>query len=165
MKNILAWLLLLPLLIVSGRPVIADDNFNNDQALTGVSEANIYFDVSLDDPGILVLRLDLIDRTISQLKGTGIATQGVVGFRGPASRYITINEHYVLEEEIGKKAKIQEWIKKLSADGITIEQCSIAAKQQGIEHTDVLPEVTIVKNGYVSLIGYQLRGFAVIPMD
>lgn len=165
MKNLLAWLFLLPLLIVSGRPVIADDNFNNDQALKGVSEANIYFDVSLGDPAMLVLRLDLIERTISQMKGVGIATHGVVGFRGPASRYITIDEHYVLEEEIGKKANIQEWIKKLSADGLTIEQCSIAAKQQGIEHLDVLPEVTIVKNGYVSLVGYQLKGYAVIPMD
>ncbi|MBT8360051.1 MAG: DsrE family protein [Desulfobacterales bacterium] len=165
MKNFLAWLFLLPLLIVSGRPVIADDNFNNDRALAGVSEANIYFDVSLGDPSMLLLRLDLIDRTISQMKGAGIATQGVVGFRGPASRYITIEAHYVLEEEIGKKVKIQEWIKKLSAAGYTIEQCSIAAKQQGIEHTDVLPEVTIVKNGYISLVGYQLKGFAVIPMD
>jgi len=166
MKNLIACLLLLTLLMVSGIPVIAGDNFSNEKALKGVSEANIYFDVSLGDPAMLILRLDLIDRTISQLKGAGIATNGVVGFRGPASRYITIDEHYVLEEEIGKKAKIQEWIKKLSAaDGITIEQCSIAAKQQGIEHTDVLPEVTVVKNGYVSLVGYQMKGFAVIPLD
>ena len=165
MKNLIACLFLLTLLMVSGIPVIAGDNFSNEKALKGVSEANIYFDVTLNDPDMLILRLDLIDRTISQLKGAGIATKGVVGFRGPASRYITIDEHYVLEEEIGKKAKIQEWIKKLSADGITIEQCSIAAKQQGIEHTDVLSEVTVVKNGYVSLVGYQMKGFAVIPLD
>jgi len=165
MKNGITSLLLLALLILPGKPVMADDNFNNDQALKGISEAHIYFDVSLGDPAMLILRLDLVERTLSQLKGAGIAAQAVVGFRGPASRYITIDEHYVLEEEIGKKEKIQEWVKKFSSQGITIELCSIASKQQGVEYTDVLPEVTVVNNGYVSLIGYQMKGFAVIPMD
>ena len=46
MKNGITCLLLLALLILPGKPVMADDNFNNDQALKGISEAHIYFDVT-----------------------------------------------------------------------------------------------------------------------
>ena len=49
--------------------------------------------------------------------------------------------------------------------GVVIEQCSIAADMQDISHDDFLPGISIVDNGYISLIGYQARGFSVIPMD
>ena len=139
--------------------------YNNDEALKGVSRANIYFDVTLKDAKTVQLRMDLVDRTLSRLEKEGIDVDAVVGFRGPASRYITTGSHYVIDEDVAAKAKIGEWVKTLLARGVVIEQCSIAADMQDISHDDFLPGIAIVDNGYISLIGYQAQGYAVIPMD
>jgi intracellular sulfur oxidation DsrE/DsrF family protein len=34
-----------------------------------------------------------------------------------------------------------------------------------LEVKDFLPQVEVVENGYVSLIGYQQQGYALLPLD
>jgi len=152
------------LLALSG-PILAQNSYNNDKALKGVNKSEIYFDVNLNDAQKLELRMDLLQRTVQEIEESGANLSVVIGFRGGASRFITRDDHYVLEEEIASKVKIQDWIRKFAQRGITIEQCSIAAELYDIQTDDFLPEITIVKNGYVSLIGYQLQGYAVVSMD
>ncbi len=153
------------ILLVWNAPAFAGSGYDNGNALKDLTQAKVYFDVSLDDADALLLRMDLVECTLTQIEQEGIAVTAVVGFRAGASRYITTGKHYVLDEEIETKVKIGEWIKTFAAGNIKVEQCSIAAAQQGIAPADFLAEVTIVKNGFVSLIGYQTKGFAVIPMD
>jgi intracellular sulfur oxidation DsrE/DsrF family protein len=143
----------------------AQTTYNNNNALKNVTQSNIYFDVSLDDDQKLLLRLNLLQRTIQQMKDAGVDVSVVIGFRGGASRFITRDDHYVLEEETDNKHKIQEQVSRLANEGILIEQCSIAAELFDIAYDDFLPEIDIVGNGYISLIGYQNQGYAVVPMD
>lgn len=164
-KSNLLSILVFVLALLFSMPALSGSGYNNDVALKGISQAKIYFDVTRKEAKIVQLRMDLVERTIVQLENEGIAVEAVIGFRGPASRYITAGNHYVLEEDSAAKAKIGEWVKSLLARGVVIEQCSIAADMQDISHNDFLPGITIVQNGYISLVGYQLRGFAVIPMD
>ena len=51
------------------------------------------------------------------------------------------------------------------AKGIVMEQCQIAAQLHRIELTDFLPEVEVVQNSYISMIGYQAKGYSQVPMD
>ena len=139
--------------------------YNNNDALKNVAQSNVYFDVSLDDDQKILLRLELLQRTTQQLKDAGVDVSVVIGFRGGASRFITKGDHYVLDEETGNKKKIQEWVSRFANEGIKLEQCSIAAELLDIAYDDFLPEITIVANGYISLIGYQNQGYAVVPMD
>lgn len=143
----------------------AQTTYNNNNALKNITQSNIYFDVSLDDDQKLLLRLNLLQRTLQQMKDAGVDLSVVIGFRGGASRFITKDDHYVLKEETGNKQKIQEQVSRLANEGILIEQCSIAAELFDIAYDDFLPEVDIVGNGYISLIGYQNQGYAVVPMD
>ena len=143
----------------------AQTTYNNNNALKNITQSNIYFDVSLNDDQKLLLRLNLLQRTIQQMKDAGVDVSVVIGFRGGASRFITKDDHYVLKEETANKQKIQEQVSKLGNEGILIEQCSIAAELFDIAYDDFLPEVDVVGNGYVSLIGYQNQGYAVVPMD
>ena len=146
-------------------PAVAGSNQNNGNALNGLNSALVYFDVSLKDDNLLVFRMELLDKTIKQIEDAGLEVSTVVGFRGGASRFITRDEHYVLEEEISNKKKIQDWVKRFSERGIVIEQCAIAADIHDIPHGDFMEEVTVVGNGYVSLVGYQAQGYSVVPMD
>ena len=146
-------------------PAAATSNQHNGGAINGLTTALVYFDVSLKDDNLLVFRMELLDKTIKQMEDAGLEVRSVVGFRGGASRFITKDEHYVLEEEISNKKKIQGWVKQFSERGIVIEQCSIAADIHDIPHEDFMEEVTVVGNGYISLVGYQAQGYSVVPMD
>ncbi len=146
-------------------PAFAGSGYDNSSALQGLTEVKVYFDVSAGKPDGLLQRMDLVEQTLRQLEQNGLAVKAVIGFRAGASRYITAGKHYVLDEEIAVKEKIAEWVQKFAARDVTVEQCSIAAAQQDIAATDFLPEVTVVQNGFVSLIGYQSKGYAVIPMN
>ncbi|NNK12987.1 MAG: DsrE family protein, partial [Desulfofustis sp.] len=145
--------------------VAAASNHNNDSALKGIKTAQVYFDVSLKDDNLLVFRMEMLDKTIKQIEDAGLEVSTVVGFRGGASRFITKDDHYVLEEEISNKKKIQDWVKQFSERGIIIEQCSIAAGILDIPQEDFMEEIKVVGNGYISLVGYQAQGYSVVPMD
>lgn len=138
---------------------------DNGSALKGLKTAQVYFDVSIKDDNLLVFRMELLDKTIKQMEDAGLEVSSVVGFRGGASRFITKDDHYVLLEEISNKQKIQDWVKQFSERGIVIEQCAIAADILDIPHEDFIPEVKVVDNGYISLVGYQAQGYSVVPMD
>ena len=146
-------------------PSGAQTKYDNDRALKNVVQPNVYFDVNLDDSQKLLLRMNLLEQTVRQLKEGGLDMSVVIGFRGGASRFVTKGDDYVLDDESGNKKKIQEWVSRFAAEGMIIEQCSIAADLLAIAHEDFLPGVQIVANGYVSLIGYQNQGYSVVPMD
>jgi intracellular sulfur oxidation DsrE/DsrF family protein len=49
--------------------------------------------------------------------------------------------------------------------GIRFQQCGLSLSNMKVDRADVLHDIEIVKNGYVSLIAYQNKGYALIPMD
>ena len=164
MKGFVFYCLLLGVLL-SGAAGHAEPGDDNARALQGLSRVQVYFDVNVSEAKLLEWRMELIDRTMRQIHEAGLTADTVIGIRGGASVYATKDEHYVLEEEAEHKRKIQQWLTTFVSRGAMVELCSIAALQKGIDLADVLPEVQVVKNGYVSIIGYQAQGYAVVPMD
>ena len=159
MKSIaLTFLLLLPSMLFAGTP-------DNRAALADLTSVKIVCDVNVGKAKLLLRRLELIDETYSQLLDAGITPMVVVAFRGGASRYVTTGDKYVGAEDLGTKREIQGWINQFSRHGFRLEQCAIAAKTQKMAPADVMPAVTVVENGYVSLVAYQARGYALLPMD
>ena len=157
--------MVLALTLILSAPLGAQQVFDNTISLKGIDKVLVYFDVNVKDDNLLVFRLDMVDRTIKGMVEAGVEVGAVIGFRGGASRFITVDEHYVLSEEAANKKKIQDWVVYFSDRGIVIEQCAIAAEMNHIDIDDFLPEVKIVGNGYVSMAAYQSRGYALIPMD
>ncbi len=135
------------------------------KSLTGLKQVKIVVDVNVGNPKLLVLRMELLDRTYRQLVAAGMKPVVVVAFRGKASFFITKGEGYVAPEEKGAKLEMKAWIERFKQAGFTIEQCAITAELLNIDVKDFLPQVEVVENGYVSLIGYQQQGYAFLPMD
>jgi hypothetical protein len=136
------------------------------KALRGLKTVQLVCDVNIGDGQLLLRRMTLLDTTYSQLVDAGFSPSVVVVFRGPASRFITRGDSAYLQTSDKKyKLEMREWLEAFSDLGFVIEQCAIAAKAQKIKTTDFLPQVTLVDNGYVSLVGYQNRGYALLPMD
>jgi len=138
---------------------------NHGGALSGVMTANVYFDVNIGDPAKLRTRLQLIETTYTQLVAAGFSPRVVIGVRGMASNFFTRDADYVPEADLPLKKEIAAKVEKLRTMGFAVEQCRIAAELQQIEVADFLPQVQLVDNGYVSMIGYQAQGYAYVPMD
>lgn len=165
MKKILLILLVFLLASCSARPGLGAETYNNDKALAGIRQTKVYFDVNVGEPAKLVTRLQLIETTYSQLAAAGISPRFVVGIRGKASNFFTRADGYVLATDLPAKKTIATRVDQFRAKGFVIEQCRIAADLQEIEVADFLPQVEVVANGYVSMIGYQSQGYAFVPMD
>jgi len=138
---------------------------NHGGALSGVMTANVYFDVNIGDPAKLRTRLQMIETTYTQLVAAGFSPRVVIGVRGMASNFFTRDADYVPEADLPLKKEIAAKVEKLRTMGFAVEQCRIAAELQQIKVADFLPQVQLVDNGYVSMIGYQAQGYAYVPMD
>ena len=144
-------------------PPITD--IKNDQAIYGVTEAKAYFDVTIGDPGPLLVRIQLIEKTYNQLVAAGVTPSFIIGIRGKASSFFTKGTDYVLDIDLPAKIQIARFVEKFKAMHVGVEQCRIAAGSQDIEIEDFLPQIKLVDNGYVSMIVYQSQGYAFVPMD
>jgi hypothetical protein len=165
MKKIL---LILVSILLSAAVSSADspsDIYNNDKALKGLTESRAYFDVTIGEPKQLLIRLQLVEKTYNQLLAAGVTPAFVIGIRGKASVFFTKGTDYVLDIDLPEKRQIATIVKKFTSLKIGIEQCSIAAGFQEIDVADFLPEVELVANGYVSMIGYHSQGYGLVPMD
>ena len=140
-------------------------NVNDTVALADLKAIKIICDVNVGEPELLLRRLELIDETYSQLQDAGVSPTIVVAFRGGASQYVTKGDKYVAAENIAAKQAIQEWIDLFQQHGFRLEQCAIAAKAWKVDPPDLLPAVQLVQNGYISIVAYQSRGYALLPMD
>lgn len=137
----------------------------NTRALSGLHSANTIFDVNQGNPKKLLLRLNLIEETIKGMAAEGVKGDVVVAFRGKASFFITKGKKYITADEAGIKDKIQIQVKKLKKMGYTLEQCAVATRLLKIDNADIMPEIKIVSNGYISMIGYQNKGYGMVPME
>lgn len=133
-------------------------------ALDNLSELKVYFDIKADSAAKLEKRLIWINDTYNQVSQKGIKATFIIGIRSKASFFITKGDEYVAEEDILTKGKIEKWLKYYVKQGIHIEQCGLSAKLFDIDPQDFFPEITVVKNSYISIAGYQNKGFAYVPM-
>jgi len=138
---------------------------NDADALKGLKTVKVVCDVNVGEPELLLRRIELIDETYTQLIDAGVQPTFVVAFRGPATRYVTRGSGYVSPEHQAVKKEIQGWIAQFNQNGFTLEQCAIAARGQKVAYEDILPEIKVVQNGYISIIAYQNKGYALLPMD
>ena len=134
-------------------------------ALKGLKAVKVVCDVNVGDPKLLLRRMELIDDTYTQLIDAGIQPTFIVAFRGPATKYVTNGASYVTPENNAIKKDLQGWIAQFHQNGFSLELCAIAARGQKVPYNDILSPITIVQNGYISIIAYQNKGFALLPMD
>ena len=147
-------------------PVLANaGTFTDTRALGSLTTVKVVVDVNVGDPKLLLRRIQLIDETYTQLLDAGVKPVFAVAFRGPATRYVTRGDRHVAQEHRAVKKKIQGWISQFAENGFSLEQCAIAARGQKVPPGDILPEITVVQNSYISLVAYQNKGFALLPMD
>jgi intracellular sulfur oxidation DsrE/DsrF family protein len=142
------------------RAQAADDR----DALAGMREVKVAFDLHEGDAKALLSRLNIIDETRQSLIRQGVTPHMVVAFRGPATRLVQTDPEKIKPEDrpvaAQIAAKLADMAKAPGVDGL--EQCSVAIRQQGTKAENVVPPVKVVGNSWISLMAYQARGYAYI---
>lgn len=156
--SILSLLLLLPGLTFAAPP-------DNSRSLASLNNVGVVFDVNTGHPNKLLLRLKLIEETVTSISKEGVTTDVVVAFRGGATLFMTRGDKYLPQEDMSHKIRIQTQVRRLKELGYRLEQCAVAARLLKVDLQDIIDEVSVVGNGYISMIGYQNRGYAFVPMD
>lgn len=156
--------LILVLVILFGATLnVQAADLKNDAALTGVTNTNAVFDIS---PGgkRLLGQLNVIYKTYEQLVDFGHKPKFVLAFRGGATPFVTSGDRYVDSKDLRIKKLVQKKIEEFNKLGASMELCSIAAAAKKIDKGDFLPGIEVVANGYISVIGYQSKGYNLVPI-
>lgn len=62
-------------------------------------------------------------------------------------------------------AEFAETIRQMKKAGVTFEVCMYAVKVLGVDPATILPEVDKVGNGFISIVGYQAKGYSVVTIN
>ncbi|MBK5930216.1 DsrE family protein [Halochromatium salexigens] len=103
--------------------------------------------------------------TYEGLKRQGVEPEMVFTFRGPSLALISSDHTDVPLDQEQHYEAIAEQIKQLQAKpNVHMEACSVAARLLKVDPDTLLPGIDFVGNAFVSQIGYQSKGFAIIPI-
>jgi len=137
---------------------------DDQAALSGLSEVKVAFDLTNGDGKALLTQLNVIDETRQSLMKQGVKPHFVLAFRGPATKLVQTDQSQIKAEDREYAAKIAEKISALhSADGIaSVEQCAVAVRLAGTKPENVVAEIKVVGNSWISLMSYQAKGYGYI---
>ena len=127
-------------------------------------EMKIAFDITDGNPQGLMLRLAVIDLTRKQLIEKGVTPKLVIAFRGDASYYTQTNLSMIKGADRADALRIAAKLKELrAAPGVEgLEQCNVPLASRKLKPEDIMQEVKLVPNGWISLAEYQRKGYSYI---
>lgn len=139
--------------------------YDDSVALDGVHNPKTLFDINLTTAKKLELYLEVIKKTYDDISRQGHKPDMILAFRGGAVRLINSETWSFSEEDQLSLKKSAILIDDLVQLGIKVEACSIATNLFKIDNSTLLPGIKVVGNTFVSLTGYQNKGYALVPIQ
>lgn len=160
--NVVSFFTMIVLCTIAAASPVAADGY--DSALKGVKGIKAVFDYSQASPKMSNIILGAVKDMVENEATTSLPekTQLVILFQGPAVTLITTDRSNFPEKEFGELDKFHEMIRQLKKDGVRFEVCLYAARVVGVDPSTILPEIDQVDNGFISTIGYQAQGYALV---
>lgn len=136
------------------------------EALAGLKSVKAIFDVRAASAKSVALQLKLIHNTYKDKSVRAVSKKPsfVVAFMGPSVKLISTNRQVFPVEDQKSLDEIAQTIREMSKEGIRVEVCDFAVKANGMDPVSILPEIKHVPNGWISLIGYQAKGYSIVPV-
>jgi intracellular sulfur oxidation DsrE/DsrF family protein len=137
---------------------------DSDPMLAGMKEAKMAFDITVGEPPRLLSILNVIEETRDGLVRQGITPRIILAFRGPATVLLRADQSGVKPEDRETAGKVAAKIKELrGASGVEqVAVCNIAMRLTKTPKEQLVPDVTVVENGWYTLVGAQAKGYAYI---
>jgi intracellular sulfur oxidation DsrE/DsrF family protein len=135
-----------------------------DNALQGVTGYDAVFEVSQGNPKAANIVFWAVKNSseVPEVAALKKAARIAVVFHGPAVKLVSSDRDNFRPEDWADVATFQETLRQMKKSGVKLEVCLYAVKVMGIDKDTIMPEVDPVGNGFVSVIGYQMQGYAVV---
>jgi len=166
MKNVSIRSLFALLLLFGAQQLLAESPAINDRAsLADLKVGKGVFLVDIGDPKKLNFYLEVIQGTHKGMKEQGVKPDFILVYIGPSVKYLSSSPSDETEEAYGPLLmEIEANVAKLAELGIRQEVCAVATRVFGINNKTILPGLTLVGDGFISLIGYQAQGYHQVPV-
>ncbi|MDW7710877.1 MAG: DsrE family protein [Deferrisomatales bacterium] len=135
-------------------------------ALQGLERLDVVFDVAQGNPAAANVVFWAV-RDVYQAEEVRALPEKprvVVAFRGPAVRLLSTKREGVTREDAEAMDRFAATLREMKKDGVRLEVCLYAVQVLGVDPASLLPEVDRVTNGFVSVVGYQNQGYAVVAI-
>lgn len=134
-------------------------------ALRGLTEGKGVFLIDFNDPAKTNFYLKIIKGTHGGMLRQGVKPDFVIVYIGPTVRFLTTapGDDLALEHDEALKG-IARTVKELRDMGIRQEICAIATRVFQVDNDTLLPGLSLVGDGFISLIGWQSQGYKLVPL-
>ncbi len=135
------------------------------ESLKGLKSVKAVFDFRISNPQSAALHLKVIYDTYKDKSIMAVTKKPafVVIFLGPSVKLMSKNKEGFSPEEQKSLDEIANTISIMAKGGIKMEICLVAANIFRVDPGSFLPGTKPVPNGWVSLIGYETKGYSLIP--
>lgn len=134
-------------------------------ALAGLRQAKAIFLISARRPVAVEHLVKLIALTRRQLLTQKVTPHFIVTFIGPNVAFLTRARRGIPYTDRRAVANIQKGIAQLAAKGVQFQACGVALHGMDVKPNTIIRHVTPVGNGFISVIGYQEKGYALVPVS
>jgi intracellular sulfur oxidation DsrE/DsrF family protein len=135
-----------------------------DNALTGVKKYDVVYQVTQGNPKVVNPVFMVIKNAYEapEVKALTNDPNVVIVFHGPVVKLLSTDSTSFNAEERVEVQKFHATLRQMKKEGVTLEVCRYALKGMGVDEATIIPEIDPVDNGFVSVIGYQMQGYAVV---
>ena len=166
MKTTAKTLVTVLMFLLASVAVPADKTAINDAAALGnLKTGKGVFLVDIGDAGKLNFYLEVIQGTYKGMTEQGVDPDFILVFIGPSVKYLSTSPSAETEQAAGGVLlEIESNVEALATLGVKQEVCAVATRVFGIDNETLLPGLTLVGDGFISLIGYQSQGYHLVPV-
>lgn len=134
------------------------------EAMKRDNSVKVFFDMRDGIPKIAAVHTKLINDTYNQLTGMGKKPVFTVVFIASAVKLLSSNRSEFSAEELKYLKEIDDNIFEMIKNGINLEVCLAAVDYFKVDPASIRPEIKQVANGWISEIGYQAKGYTLVPV-
>jgi intracellular sulfur oxidation DsrE/DsrF family protein len=136
----------------------------DQNALQGLTTVRPLFDLNVGNAEELLFYLQVIQQTVDSLQKQGQTVDCIVAIRGGAVRLVTTDNWAFGEEDQAKLQQAGAIMAEMAKNGVKFEACSVAMNIFRVDPKTLLSYIKAVGNTFISLIGYQTKGYVVVPV-
>ena len=141
------------------------EKYDDSAALKGIKDVKSVFLIDFKTAKQTAFYMDLIKGTYDGLERQGVSTEMVVVIIGPTVKFLSKTNNpeltFDFEEDFDS---IQASIKALHERGVRMEVCAIATDVFKVKDETLPSELSMVADGFISLIGWQAQGYKLVPV-
>lgn len=135
-------------------------------ALEGLQGVSAVFDVSLGSPAMANIVFAAVKGVYADesVRALPHPPQIAIVFHGPAVKLISTLREGFEEPDLKALDEFAALLQQMTKDGVTLEVCDYALEVLGVDPATILPEVNHVGNGFISVVGYQAKGYSLVTI-